>query len=106
MGYLGHKIGKGSLSVPKDRALAIAEYRRPVREKDVRAFLGSASYYRKFIPSFGQVAKPLTLLTRKSEPDQVEWTAGAEQAFTKLCKYICDVCVDHTSVKRYLQVAD
>ena len=91
--YLGHKIGKGRLSVAKDRAQAIAEYRRPAREKDARAFLGTASCYRKFIPSFGQVAKPLTLLTRKSEPDQVEWMAGAEQAFTKLCKCICDVCV-------------
>ena len=91
--YLGHKIGKGRLSVPKDRAQAIAEYRRPVRKKDARAVLGTASYYGKFIPSFGQVAKPLTLLTRKSKPDKVEWTAGAEQAFTKLCKCICDLCV-------------
>ena len=83
MVYLGHKIGKGKLSVPKDTPQAIAEYQRPVRKKDLRAFLGTASYYRKFIPSFGQFAKPLTLLTRKSEPDQVEWTAGAEQAFIK-----------------------
>ena len=42
--YIGHKIGKGRLSVPKDRALALAEYRRPARKKDAIAFLGTASY--------------------------------------------------------------
>ena len=44
----------------------------------------------KFFLSFGQVAKPLTLLIRKSEPDQVEWMAGVVQAFIKMCKCICD----------------
>ena len=36
--YLGHKVGKGRLSVPKDRAQAIAEYRRSVRKKNVKSF--------------------------------------------------------------------
>ena len=36
--YLGHKIGKVRLSVPKDRAQAIAEYQRPVRKKEGSLF--------------------------------------------------------------------
>ena len=39
---------------------------------DIRSFLGLASYYRKFIWGFSQLAKPLTHLTR----DKVVWHWG------------------------------
>ena len=42
---------------------------------DVRSFLGLASYYRKFIKGFSQLAKPMTDLTR----DKVVWSWGDAQ---------------------------
>ena len=49
---------------------------------DVCSFLGLASYYRKFIQGFSQIAKPLTDLTR----DGIEWQWGDihEQSFLVL----------------------
>ena len=49
---------------------------------DVPSFLGLASYYRKFIKSFSQLAKPMTDLTR----DKVAWSWGGTQknSFTSL----------------------
>ena len=49
---------------------------------DIRAFLGLALYYRKFIRGFSQIAKPLTDLTREKKT----WCCGdAEQnSFTAL----------------------
>ncbi|CAI5799280.1 Hypothetical predicted protein [Podarcis lilfordi] len=55
-----------------------------IKEKKVRAFLGLASYYRKFIPKFSELAAPLSDLTRKKEPDKVKWTAACQQAFDAL----------------------
>ena len=42
---------------------------------DVRSFLGLASYYRKFIRGFSQLAKPMTDLTR----GKVAWMWGDAQ---------------------------
>jgi hypothetical protein len=41
----------------------ITEYPIPKTVKDVRAFLGLASFYRKLVSSLSQIAKPLTQLT-------------------------------------------
>ena len=46
---------------------------------DVGPFLGLASYYRKFIRGFSQLAKPLTDLTR--EKTGWQWDKREEQGF-------------------------
>ncbi len=49
--------------------------------KDVRAFLGLASYYRHYIPNFASLATPLTGLTKKDakliQDDECEHTSLA-----------------------------
>ncbi|CAI5771464.1 Hypothetical predicted protein [Podarcis lilfordi] len=69
--YLGHMVG--------GRVMKLLE-----TKKKVRAFLGLASYYRKFIPKFSEIAVPLSDLTRKKEPDMVNWTAACQRAFDAL----------------------
>lgn len=55
----------------KNKLSAIREYTVPKTKKDVRAFLGLTGYYRRFIPNYASIAKPLTDLTRKITPDPV-----------------------------------
>ena len=90
--YLGQRIGHGRVAVPEDRATAIADFVRPMTKKGVRAFLGTSGYYRKFIPDFGKLAKPLTMMTRKAEHDQVHWTLEGEQAFKLIRKLLSNAC--------------
>ncbi|KAI5610192.1 hypothetical protein C0J50_5545, partial [Silurus asotus] len=52
----------------------------------VRAFLGLASYYRRLVPNFSSIASPLSDLTKKGQPDQVQWSERVEQAFQALKK--------------------
>ena len=47
--------------------------------KEVRGFLGLEEYYRRFVPDFSKIAKPLTELTKKDEP--YVWTEAREEAF-------------------------
>ena len=90
--FLGHKIGGGKVTVPENRARSVAEYVRPKNKKGVRAFLGLAGYYRRFVPNFGSLAVPLTKMTKKGMPDCVEWTQAGVQAFTAISKSLVNTC--------------
>ena len=55
--------------------------------KDVprlRAFLGLANYYRRFVHNFSVIAKPLTQLTRTGQ--DWEWGPAQDEAFEALKK--------------------
>lgn len=82
--YLGYRIGKGLIEPQEETVKAIWEYPRPSTKKQVLAFLGLAGYYQCFILGFFSLACPLTDLTKKSQPDKVQWNAAAERAFRKL----------------------
>ena len=82
--YLGHVVGGGELAVPAHRAAAMAAYIRPVSKKQLRSFLGAASYYRQFIEGYAKLSSVLSPLTSKSAPSVVVWTAGGLEAFDKI----------------------
>ena len=52
----------------------------------MRSFLGLAGYYRKFIPRFAEIAVPLSDLTKKGSPMELEWTHDCEEAFETLAQ--------------------
>ena len=57
--YLGHLIsGKGIEPVP-EKLESIKNMPSPTTPKEVKQFLGLIGYYRKFIPNFSDVARPL-----------------------------------------------
>jgi hypothetical protein len=62
--YLGYVLSKRGVSASPDKIEAVEQYPTPKSVKDVRAFLGLASFYRRLVPKFAQLAKPLTMLTR------------------------------------------
>jgi hypothetical protein len=66
---------------------AVREYPKPKNEKDIRAFLGLKSVYRRLIPKFSEIAKPLAELTRKVVP--FSWDARQQAASKKLKETLC-----------------
>jgi transposase InsO family protein len=80
--YLGHVISSKGIEASPDKVKAIQEYPVPKTVKEVRAFLGLASYYRRLVQGFAQIAKPLTQLTRKDE--KFEWNCQCQNAFDEL----------------------
>ena len=66
MQYLGFVLSENGVAASADKVKAVREYPTPKNAKDVRAFLGLASFYR-LVPNFAEAAKPLTILTRKDQ---------------------------------------
>lgn len=84
--YLGHVIGNGTVKPKLDKIEAVTDFPRPITKKQVRAFLGLTGYYRKFIPMFADIARPLTDLTKKCMANTVIWNENCENAFVTLKK--------------------
>jgi hypothetical protein len=60
----------------------ITDWPQPRCVRDVRSFLGLASYYRRFIPDFATIAAALTRLTLKSST--FAWTPDCQCSFNLL----------------------
>ena len=58
--------------------------RRLAQAKEVRAFVGLASYYRRFVKDFARVAGPLHDLTKKNSV--FTWSTDAQRSFEELKK--------------------
>ncbi|CAM4626007.1 unnamed protein product [Lepidochelys kempii] len=82
--YLGHQVGQGTISPLQAKVDAIQKWPLPKSKKQVQSFLGLAGYYRRFVPHYSQIAAPLTDLTKKKQPNAVQWTGKCQKAFNQL----------------------
>jgi hypothetical protein len=91
--YLGHKLTKNGITVCENKIAAVRDWPTPKTVGDIRQFLGLSGFYRKFIKGYGQIANPLTALTRKDASDEdgnlIEFTKEADIAFQKLKTELC-----------------
>ena len=80
--FLGHMVSANGIDPLPEKLETIRNWPTPHCLRDVRAFFGLASYYRRFVRGFATMAEPLTRLTRKQA--RFEWTDEAQQAFDAL----------------------
>ena len=52
--------------------------------RELRAFLGLAGYYRRFVRGFSEIALPLTELTRNATQQRLQWGPRQQLAFIEL----------------------
>ncbi len=74
--YLGHVVSEDG------KIEAVKHWPTPANVKEVRSFVGFASYYRRFIRSFADIARPLHRLTEKSR--DFKWDSDCEKSFETL----------------------
>ena len=63
--FLGLVISAKGVSVDPQKIKDVVNWKPTKNVSEVRSFLGSAGYYRKFVEGFSRIAAPLTKLTRK-----------------------------------------
>lgn len=83
---LGHTVSNIGLKPLGKNTEAIVKFPIPKKIKDVRAFVGLTSYYRKYIKDFAKIASPLTNLTKKE--NKFIWGNEQEISFETLKKAI------------------
>ncbi|GIY69835.1 retrovirus-related Pol polyprotein from transposon 297 [Caerostris extrusa] len=64
----GHIVENGTIRPSPAKTLAVKRFPVPTNVKRVQSFLGLTSYFRKFIPEYSKIAKPLIDLLRKRPP--------------------------------------
>ena len=80
--YLGFEVSPKGIQASPEKVRAIIEWPKPKSVHDVRSLLGLASYYRRFVRGFSEMARPLTGLTRARV--EWEWSTSQHQAFNRL----------------------
>ena len=95
--YLVHVVSKEGVSTDPEKIKAVTEWPQTTTVTEVRSFLGFVSYYRRFIPNFSKVAKPLNKLLQNLEgtPSQkkkfkVCWGPEQQEAFETLQRLCTD----------------
>ncbi|GBN33473.1 Retrovirus-related Pol polyprotein from transposon 297 [Araneus ventricosus] len=82
--FLGHIVGSSQHSPDPEIAEVLRNLSRPSTKKELRSFLGLASYYRDYISNFSEIVLPLTDLTKRKVLNILPWSIEAEEAFVKI----------------------
>jgi hypothetical protein len=70
------------MSVDPNKVQEVMDWKPPTSIHQIRSFLGLAGYYRRFIPDFSRIAKPMTKLLKKDV--KFKWDAKCDEAFHAL----------------------
>ena len=60
-----HIISKEGVQLDPAKTTAVEKFPVPKNQKNIKQFLGLAGYYRRFVPNFAKISKPLTSLLKK-----------------------------------------
>ena len=85
---LGHVVTRDGISTDPEKVRVIKEWPVPENESQLRAFLGTAGYYRGFVPNYADIAAPLHSASQKGE--RFRWTAECEEAFRNIKRKLMD----------------
>ena len=92
--YLGHTFTADGMSPEPQKVSVIHDWAVPTDTTTLKSFLGLASYYRRYIHNFADIAAPLHQLTNKGTA--FAWTPACQSSFEQL-KYF----LTHAPILKY-----
>ena len=85
--YLGHTLSAEGVRPNSAKVEAVKNFPRPKSSKEIKSFLGLINFYRRHLPNFAVIARPLTALTRQDKELKKTvpfvWDDKCEAAFQK-----------------------
>lgn len=86
--YLGYVIHNGEVRPNPGKIQALSSLSAPTTVTQLRQFIGLASYFRKFVPKFSQIMKPLYALTSSNK--NISWTDRHEKIRQRIISILTD----------------
>ena len=84
--FLGHTVSPDGVSMDPTQVSSLTSYPPPTLQKELSRFLGFANAYRRYIPRFASLSRPLNALLRKSTTHSTPFLDSATlAAFRQLC---------------------
>lgn len=84
--YLGFNISADGIRPGRNKLEAVKDFPTPKSKHDVRRFMGLTGFFRRFIRSYAEKAKPISDLLKNEAV--FEWNIEQEEAF-QLCIKKC-----------------
>ena len=85
--YLGYLISAEGIRLLPNKLDCIRNLPVPKDAKEIKQFLGLTGYYRKFVPRFADISRPLTTLMKKDT--KFKWTPACQRSFNLLKETLC-----------------
>jgi O-acetyl-ADP-ribose deacetylase (regulator of RNase III)/transposase InsO family protein len=80
--FLGHTFEGHSIKINADKMSIVKDYPVPKTVRQLRAYLGLATYFRRFIKSYSIISFPLRQLLRKNVA--FVWNPACQEAFDRI----------------------
>ncbi|GBN43865.1 Transposon Tf2-9 polyprotein [Araneus ventricosus] len=91
--FLGYVIEEGTIRPSPPKTTAVQNVPQPKNVKQMQSFLGLTGYFKKFVPGYSKIAKPLSDMLRNGA--EFEFGPMQRQAFDRLKELLCQSPVLH-----------
>ena len=104
--FLGFVVGTDGIRMDEQKVSVIKNWPIPKNVKEVQSFIGFCQFYRKFIPQFSAIVKPLTTLLKKNVT--FVWGTKEQHAFLHLIERLTrkPVLLHADSAKKFIVETD
>jgi hypothetical protein len=100
--FLCHMISPEGIIVDSGKVQDVLDWKPPKSVHQVRSFLGLAGYYRKFIPNFSKISKPITELLKKGS--KYVWSKDCDEAFKILKKLLTSLVLAQLDISKSFDI--
>lgn len=90
--FLGHVLSRDGIKVDPNKTRVVNDWPKPTSLTDLRAFLGLANYFRRFIQGYSSMVAPLTTLMAKNKSLE-DWSHECDVAFAAVKQALSDAPV-------------
>lgn len=104
--FLGHKCTSEGITPDPTKINVVLKYATPTDGKETKRFVAFANYYRRFIPNFAAIAKPLNEMTKKRV--KFIWSQQCQKSFDELKNSLIHppILTYHDCTKRFRVTVD
>ena len=83
--FLGYIVSDKGVSIAQEKVATILDWPKPTKRRELKSFLGTANFNRKFVANYSAIVAPLLALDSKEVKDFTQaWTKECDFAFEAL----------------------